>query len=109
MTAVFNVRLFCRLIQIKKNLRWKKLHGTNPGSNFLVGSKSPNPRHWNTGLASGGVSLTSGGKGVSLTLVGQPFSNGVTIIIPYGVDVLLYQPALHPINFAWSIKVINMI
>ena len=40
------------------------------------------------------VSLTSWGKGASLALVGHPFSDGVTIEMPYGVDVL-HQPALH--------------
>ena len=51
------------------------------------------PRHWNTGLLSSRVSLTSWGEGASLALVGHPFSDGVMIKIPYGVDVLLRQPA----------------
>ena len=38
-----------------------------------------------------GVSLTSWGEGVSLALVGHPSSDGVTINIPYGVDVLLHR------------------
>ena len=37
------------------------------------------------------------GKGASLALVGDPSSDGITIKIPYGVDVSLHQPALHPI------------
>ena len=32
-------------------------------------------------------SLTSWGEGVSLALVGHPSSDGVTIKMPYGVDV----------------------
>ena len=41
-------------------------------------------------------SLTSWGEGTSLALVGHPSSDGVTIKMPYGVDVL-HQPASHPI------------
>ena len=51
------------------------------------------PRHWNTGLVSSGVSLTSWGEGASLPLVGHPSSDGFTIKITYGVDVLLHRPA----------------
>ena len=53
-------------------------------------------RHWNTGLVSSRVSLTSWEEGASLALVSHPSSDGITITIPYGVDVLLYRPALHP-------------
>ena len=56
----------------------------------------------NTGLVSSMVSLTSWG-GVSLALVGHPSSNGVTMKIPYGVDVLLHRPDLHPIFSYWMI------
>ena len=35
-------------------------------------------------------------KGACLALVGQTSSNGVTIKMPYGVDVL-HRPASHPI------------
>ena len=31
------------------------------------------------------------------TLVGHPSSDGITIKIPFGVDVLLHQPASYPI------------
>ena len=58
---------------------------------------SSSPRHWNTGFVFSEVSLTPWGEGVSLPLVGQPFSDGVTIKIPYGVDVLLYWHVSHPI------------
>ena len=44
--------------------------------------------HWHTRLVSSMVSLTSW-KGPSLTLVGHPSSDGTTLKIPYGVDVLL--------------------
>ena len=49
-----------------------------------------------SGLVSSRVSLTSW-RGASLALVGHPSSDGVTIKIPYGVNVLLHQPASHPI------------
>ena len=38
-----------------------------------------------------------GGEAASLALVGHPFGHGVTIKICYWVDVLLHEPALHPI------------
>ena len=44
-------------------------------------------RHWNTGLVSSGTSLTSR-RGASLVLVGHPYSDGVTIKMPYRVDDL---------------------
>ena len=37
------------------------------------------------------------GEKASTALVGHPSSDGVTVKIPYGLDVLLHQPALHPI------------
>ena len=40
MTAVFHARLYGRFIEIQRNLRRKKLHRTNQGSNFLGGSFS---------------------------------------------------------------------
>ena len=58
------------------------------------------PRHCNTGLVSRRASLTSWGEGASLALVGHPSSDGITIKMPYGVDVL-HQPALHPIFSCW--------
>ena len=42
------------------------------------------------GKVSSGVSLTSLGEGGSVVLFGHTSSDGVTIKIPYGVDVLLY-------------------
>ena len=51
-------------------------------------------------LVSKGASVKSWGEGASLALVGHPSSNGVTIKMPYGVDVL-HQPALHPIFSYW--------
>ena len=51
-------------------------------------------------LVSSGVSLTSWGEGASLALVGHPSSDGVTIKMPYGVDVL-HRPASHPIFSYW--------
>ena len=43
-----------------------------------------------------GVSLTSWGKAASLALVGYSSSDGITLKIHYGVDVLLQLPALYP-------------
>ena len=45
-------------------------------------------RYCNTWLVSSGVSLASWGEGASLALVGHPSSDGITIKMPYGVDVL---------------------
>ena len=42
------------------------------------------------------ASLTSWGEVASLALIGDPFSDDVTIKLPYGVDDL-HQPASHPI------------
>ena len=64
-------------------------------SNFIF-----SPRHWNTGLVSSRVSLTSWGEGASLALVGHPSSHGVTIKMPFGVDVL-HGPASFPIFSYW--------
>ena len=44
---------------------------------------------------SSGDSLTSWGEGATLVLVGHTSSDGVTIKMPYGVDVL-HRPASHP-------------
>ena len=65
-------------------------------SNFLKKSL----RHWNTGLVYSRASVTSWGEGASLTLVGDPSSDGVTIRMPYEVDVL-HRPALHPVFSYW--------
>ena len=59
------------------------------------------PRYRNTGLVPSGVSLSSWGEGASLGLAGHPSSDGTMIKIPYGVDVLLRRPALHPIFSYW--------
>ena len=40
------------------------------------------------------------GEGASLALVGNPSSDGITIKMPYGVDVL-HRPASHPIFSYW--------
>ena len=40
MTTVFHAWLYGRFIEIQSNLRKKKLHRTNQGSNFLGGSLS---------------------------------------------------------------------
>ena len=48
-----------------------------------------------------GGSVLSQGEKASLTLVGHPSSDGVTIKIPSRADVLLHQPALQPIFSYW--------
>ena len=55
-----------------------------------------------SGLVSSGVSLTSWGEGASLALVGHPSSDGITINIPYGVDVLVHRSASHSIFSYWA-------
>ena len=47
-----------------------------------------------------GASRTSWGRGASLALVGLPSSDGITIKMPYGVDVL-HGPPLCPIFSYW--------
>ena len=42
-------------------------------------------------MVSSGASLTSWGEAASLALVGHPSSDGVTIKMPYGVDVFIDQ------------------
>ena len=44
---------------------------------------------------SSGVSITSWIEGLSLALASHHSSDCVTVKIPYGVDVLLRQPASH--------------
>ena len=58
-------------------------------------------RHWNSRLVSSGVSLTSSKEGASLALVGHPSSDGITIKVPYGVDVWLHWPDSYPIFSYW--------
>ena len=41
------------------------------------------------------------GEGVSLGLVGHPFSDGFTIKIACGADVLLHRSTSHPIFSSW--------
>ena len=41
------------------------------------------------------------GESASLALAGHPSSDGITIKMPYEVDVLLHQPASHPIFSYW--------
>ena len=60
-------------------------------------------------MVSSRASLTSWEEGASLALVGHPSSDGVTIKIPYWVDVLLHQPALHPHLFLLGWLQLNLI
>ena len=43
----------------------------------------------------------SWGEVTSLALVSHPSNDGVTIKIPYWVDVLFHPPALHPALSCW--------
>ena len=60
------------------------------------------------GLVSSGVTLTSWGEDASLALVGHPSSDSITIKIPSGIDVLLRQPASHPIFSYWVWLKLNL-
>ena len=40
MITVFHAKLYGEAIEIKRNVKGKKLHSMNQGSNFLVGSFS---------------------------------------------------------------------
>ena len=64
---------------------------TNPPSRGAKNNSflSFSPSQWNTGLVFRVASLTSWREGAS---VGNPSSDGVTIKMPYGVDVL-HRPA----------------
>ena len=62
---------------------------------LMISSLSTSLR--NAGLISSRVSLSSLGQGASLSLAGQPSSDGVIIKISLGVDNLLHRPALNPI------------
>ena len=73
--------------------------GSNIDNTKITFMKSP-PRLLNTGLVSSRTSLTSWGESASLALVGHSSSDGVTIKMPYGVDVL-HQPVSHPIFSYW--------
>ena len=53
------------------------------------------------GWCPAGLVLSHGKKVPFLAFVGHPSSDGITIKIPYRVDVLLHQPALHPIFSYW--------
>ena len=46
------------------------------------------------------ANLTSLGEGASLALVGHLSSDGVSIKIPYEVDIF-HQPVFHPIFSYW--------
>ena len=55
---------------------------------------------------SSGASLTSWGEGAPLALVGNPCSDGVTIKMHYGVDVLHCQ--LHTPSFPIGLVKLNL-
>ena len=60
-------------------------------------SSNPRDKYW-VGVQWGHYTLW--GEDTSLALVGYPTSDGVTIKMPYGVDVL-HRPASHPIFSNW--------
>ena len=55
------------------------------------------------------VSLTSWGESAPLALVSHSSNDGVKIKIPFGVDVLLYQPASQPIFSYFGRLKLNLI
>ena len=61
-------------------------------------------RHWNTGLVSSDIILTSWEEGASLALVGHPSSDAVTIKIPYGAYLYLIDQPCTPsfLSFNWN-------
>ena len=65
---------------------------------FLLFSEKKMCLCFNVVLVAAG--LTSWGEGASLTLFSHPSIDGVTIKMPYGLDVL-HRPALHPIFSYW--------
>ena len=63
----------------------------------LIHHHSPETLKYWVGVQRG---QSSGGEGATLALVGHPSSDGITIKMPYGVDVL-HRPVLHPIFSYW--------
>ena len=57
-------------------------------------------KYW-VGVQRGQSFLPPWGEGASLAFVGHPSSDGIMTKIPYGIDVLLHRPALHPIFAYW--------
>ena len=55
----------------------------------------------NDGLVYRRVSPTSWEESATLTLGDFPSNDDVIMKVPYGVDVLLNQPSLHPIFSNW--------
>ena len=53
------------------------------------------------GLVSSGANLNSCGECASLAMVGHTSSDGITIKMPYGLDIL-NQHALHPLFSYWD-------
>ena len=58
-------------------------------------------------LMSSRLSFTSSGEGASITMVGHYSSDGVTIKVPDGVDILLHRPALHCIFPSFPIGLVK--
>ena len=76
---------------------------------FHIINISFSPSYWNSGSVPSKVSLAWRGEGTPLALFGHPSSGGVTIEIPYGVNVLLHQPASHPSFLLGSLKLSGFI
>ena len=55
----------------------------------------------NGGMVYSRVNPTSWEESDTLILAGFPSNDDVIVKAPYGVDVLLHQPALHPIFSNW--------
>ena len=91
---------FFRVALIPWRTLWMPLTSSSIEYKFLSPYIEISPRNWNTGLLSSGTSLISSKEGASLALVDDPSSDGVTMKMPFGEDVL-HWPALHPILSYW--------
>ena len=87
---IFDILNICLILSTTV---WPKLD--NNTDDEVVCESAVKRRHWNKGLVSSRASLTSWGEGAFLVLVGNPSSDGVTIKMAYGVDVLQW-PSSHP-------------
>ena len=95
--SYFRANYFVEIV--KKSQKFYKNHGNPHNTPFLLQMffSARIVVNWNTGLVSSRVSLSSWGKGASLALASYASCNGVTVKVPYGVDVLLHWPVSQPI------------
>ena len=94
------MRLALKLKTIHRVLEFNQSQWLKPYIEFNTkkGTKVKTLKYW-FGFQRGQFYLM--GRRCPLALVGHPYSDGVTVKIPYGVDVLLHRPALHSIFSNW--------